>query len=304
MKKILTLLFAILFVFSCDKEPGVQPLPDDWYKPGTGTGGGEGGKDDKDLFKLPEAAANNVCAHRGGSAEAGKSHVPDNSIASLLYAINLKCFASECDIYCTKDNRVIVAHADGNCQVNGMHPWEHTLDEIRNGGKLSNGEPIPTLEEYIDCLLKNTKCTKLWLDIKNITKPSTLTQYPSKACELACEIITEMKADNVVEFICTGNATVMQNSFLYCSKAGLSIGWMANSVASEYTAKGYKWANLSYEYVTEGGGNRKINDYLKAGLEFSVYTVDDPNMMNSFISYGDKLKAICTNYPRRLLDKM
>ncbi len=300
MKKLLTLLFASLLIFACNKEP-VDQLPDDWYKPGTDVGGGSAGND---YFKLPEAATNNVCAHRGGSAEAGKSHVPDNSIASLLYAINLKCFASECDIYCTKDNRVIVAHADGNCMVNGMHPWEYTLAEIRAGGKLSNGEEIPTLEEYIDCLLKNTKCTKLWLDIKNITVPSTLTQYPSKACELACKIITEKKANDVVEFICTGNATVMQNSFIYCNKAKISIAWMANKSVSDYIANGYNWANLSYEYVTEGGGNRKIDDYLKSGLEFSVYTVDDPNMMNLFIGYGDKLKAISTNYPKRLLDKL
>ncbi len=302
MKRLLILFFASLLILSCDKDPVNNQPPPDWHHPQKPDG--PGGTDDNSMFKLPETATNNVCAHRGGSAEAGKSHVPDNSIASLLYAINLKCFATECDIYCTKDNRVIIAHADGNCQVNGMYPWEHTLAEIRAGGKLTNGEEIPTLEEYIDCLLKNTKCTKLWLDIKNITVPSTLTQYPSKACELACKIITEKKANNVVEFICTGNATVMQNSFIYCNKDKISIGWMANKSVSDYIANGYSWANLSYEYVTEGGGNKKINDYLKAGLEFSVFTVDDPSMMNVFIAYGDKLKAICTNYPKRLLDKL
>ena len=37
---------------------------------------------------------------------------PDNSIEALNYAIALGCFASECDVYLTKDDRVIVAHAD------------------------------------------------------------------------------------------------------------------------------------------------------------------------------------------------
>ena len=68
---------------------------------------------------------------------------PDNSLASLRYAIGQGCYGSECDIYWTKDDNVVVAHADGQCRINGMHPWEHTLAELRAGGGLSNGEQLP-----------------------------------------------------------------------------------------------------------------------------------------------------------------
>ena len=38
----------------------------------------------------PLSANNNIVAHRGGATEAG---VPDNSIASLEYAMGLRCYA-------------------------------------------------------------------------------------------------------------------------------------------------------------------------------------------------------------------
>lgn len=80
----------------------------------------------EDGLLKPAACTNNIVAHRGGAAEC---NAPDNSLASLRYAIEQGCYASECDIYWTKDDNVVVAHADGKCQINGMHPWEHTLAE-------------------------------------------------------------------------------------------------------------------------------------------------------------------------------
>ena len=152
----------------------------------------------KKEFKLPPAApakANNIIvAHRGGSAEAGKNSTPDNSIASLRYAKSLKCFASETDIYWTKDNRIIVVHATSDIKINGKYPWEHTLEELRKGYKLSNGEIPPTLEEYIAEAMTEGSCTKLWLDLKNCYVSSSQPgyEYVANACKYASKIIKEM----------------------------------------------------------------------------------------------------------------
>src|SRR5690554_5953536 len=59
-------------------------------------------------YSFPTLPENKIVAHRGGSIEKG---CPDNSIEALNYAIDLGCYASECDVYLTKDERVIVAHA-------------------------------------------------------------------------------------------------------------------------------------------------------------------------------------------------
>ena len=136
----LLLLFAMgasLSLAGCDDDY-LYPVEYPVYDPDGGSDNGGG-----DEIPVPEKVNNKVVAHRGGSAEAGTAKYPDNSIASLSYAISLGCYASECDIYWTADNNVVVAHAANGCYVNNLKPWEHTLDELRAAGKLSNGELLP-----------------------------------------------------------------------------------------------------------------------------------------------------------------
>ena len=149
--------------------------------------------------------------------------------------------------------------------------------------------------------MKAGSCTRLWLDIKNI---SGMSAYPINACRKACEIIKKKKAQNFVEFICTSNATVMASSYSYATAVGSNIGWMANKSASEYTQRVYKWANLSTEFMKQGGGNLTIEEFNKAGVDVSVFNADDDVTMDYYIAYASKMKAICTNYPKKLLSKM
>ena len=254
----------------------------------------------EEVSDKPGDCGNIVVAHRGGASEAGKAY-PDNSMASLQYAMSLKCYACECDIYWTKDDNVVVAHADADYKINGLHPWEATLAEIRKAGNLENGEMVPDLEMYLDEVMKKGSCTRLWLDIKNIVgKPD----YPIKAAKKACEIIKAKHAKNFVEFICTSNATVMASSYSVATAAGVNIAWMANKPASEYLQKTYKWANLSTEFMKQGGGERTVEEFTQAGIAFSVFNADDDATMNHYISYAPTMKAICTNYPQKLLSKM
>jgi len=299
MKKIIfisSLIFGLLFFGSCSKDNGNDPLPDWWHETdSTGT---------TDDDPSPAICDNIVVAHRGGSTEAGTTANPDNSIAALRYAMALKCYASECDIYWTRDDQVIVAHGDSECKINGLYPWESTLAQIRAAGNLSNGEQIPTLGEMLDVVMESGSCTKLWMDIKNITYPSTLAKYPIEACKRACEIIADKKAKNFVEFICTGNSTVMASSFLYASSVGVPIGWMSNSAASVYMGKCYPWANLSIDYMTKGGGARTIDEFTKAKIALSIFVVDTDDDMTYYVNNASSLKAITTNYPKKMLMKM
>ena len=302
----LLVLAQAIFCVSCEDE---RAIPD--AKPGTGTGGG-GGSTEVVVSTEPAPAPNKVVAHRGGSTECGQ---PDNSRASLKYAQFLKCYASECDIYWTKDNNIVIAHADGSCKINGLHPWEATLDEIRKAGVLKNGETIPTLEDFLDIVMVEGRCTKLWLDIKNITSPSTLTDYPIKAVQRACEIIKSRKAEKWCEFICTGNTTVGRAAAACMAAYNIPVGWMANLDPASHKGYGYSWANLSTTYMNPyGTGSRTITEFVNAGMEFSVFNVDkakgDGNAVyseeavNYYVSQYPKLKAICTNYPQWLISKI
>lgn len=258
----------------------------------------------------PEAADNIVVAHRGGSAEAGKATTPDNSIASLRYAQRLRCYASETDIYWTKDNQIIVAHADGNIKINGLHPWEHTLAELQATAKLSNGETLPTLEEYLRETMKSGSCTKLWLDLKNCYLSSSNANHDKvvKACKRACEIIAEMEAAPWVEFICTGYEEPLAESLAAAKAVGVPFAWMANKYPATYVSNGVEWSNLSIDYIKDGINESSkaihtIDSFVNKGLKISVYTVDDDAHMNYYVSQKDKLKAITTNYPAKLKNR-
>lgn len=198
-----------------------------------------------------------------------------------------------------------------------MHPWEHTLAELRAAGKLSNGEQLPSLEDFIKEVKKETCCTRLWLDIKNITYPATLTEHAIAATRRSCEIAAEMGAKHFVEFICTGNATVMKSSLTYARAAGIPIGWMNNRSAGEYATLGYDWANLAAPHMcAEAGGKgaRTIEEFEKEGIVLSVYNIDrqagDGNAVyaSEAIDYycqnAKRFKALCTNYPKWLIAKI
>ncbi len=297
----------LFFCSSCEKNNRDIPTP----KEGTETPGEEPVDVDID-FTIAECT-NKIVAHRGGSSECG---APDNSRASLRYAMQLKCYGSECDIYWTKDNNVVIGHADAECKINGYHPWEATLEQIRKAGVLKNGEQVPSLEEFLDIVMVKNNCTKLVLDIKSITSPSTLTEYPIKAVQRACEIIKARHAEPWCEFICTGNTTVARAAAACQASYKIPVGWMGNQTPATHKAYGFYWANMnSANYMTPyGKGDKTIDQFVNAGMEISIFNVDmksgDGNAVYSedavayYVSQYPRLRFLCTNYPSWLLAKV
>ena len=303
--KIFALLAAAaLMAYSCSNKIEI-PQPKG--------GENEQQQDDKPGIYTTEPAPcdNKVVAHRGGARESGN---PDNSRASLKYTMSLKCYAMECDIYWTKDNNVIIGHATDTYFINGLKPWEHTLTEIRKAGVLKNGETIPNLEDFLEIVQVEGNCTKLVLDIKNLD--GSLTAYPIKAVQRACEIIKERKAEKFCEFICTGNETVAAAAANCMVVYGIPVGWMANKNPAGHKAKGFNWANLSAKsYMTPyGDGERTIDEFKNAGMQISVFNIDltagDGNAVyseeavNYYINRYSDLRFICTNYPKWMLSKL
>jgi len=97
-----------------------------------------------------------IVAHRGyweGNAQ--------NSIASLKKAQEFGCWGSECDVHLTSDNVVVVNH-DG---VIGLTDIQTSPFEDIVGYQLKNGEPVPTLDEYLDQAAQSETCV-LVLEIK------------------------------------------------------------------------------------------------------------------------------------------
>lgn len=102
---------------------------------------------------------NPVVAHRGAWK---KNNHPENSIASLREAIRLKCTGTEFDIRMTADEVLIVNHDPDYHEM----PIEKTNYSQLASVRLSNGEPLPTLENYLLEGMKDNPGTRLVLEIK------------------------------------------------------------------------------------------------------------------------------------------
>lgn len=245
-----------------------------------------------------------VVAHRGGYQECGR---PDCSISSLKYAIMLRCFASECDIVLTKDNEILVAHPQSGYLVNGLEPFNHTVAEIRAAGTLTNGEEVPTLRDFIKVLQdpeQNPHGMRLWLDVKRLTKNDKEidVNYSIDACYRACEIIKEMKAQSLCEFLIpTGGSIFDVVRDRVIDEYRINLAWMTCTHPGNY---GKAWAQLSYTKIFGDNTTYGPLDYIGAGVPLSVYNVDDDASMNTVIPYYPKLKAIFTNYPSKLIQKL
>ena len=245
-----------------------------------------------------------VVAHRGGYQECAR---PDCSISSLKYAIMLRCFASECDIVLTGDNDVLVAHPQSGYLVNGLEPFDHTVAEIRAAGTLANGEPVPTLRDFIRVLQDaelNPHGMRLWLDVKRLTKNGEEidVNHSINACYRACEIIKEMKAQSLCEFLIpTGGSIFDVVRDKVIDEYRINLAWMTCTHPDNY---GKAWAQLSYDKIFGDNTAYGPMDYISAGVPLSVYNVDDDETMDAVIPYYPKLKAIFTNYPSKLIQKL
>jgi beta-glucanase (GH16 family)/glycerophosphoryl diester phosphodiesterase len=136
-------------------------------------------------------AENVVVAHRGAWK---KNNLPQNSIASLKNAIELKYTGSEFDVRMTADDSLIINH-DPN--YNNL-PIEKTNYADLIAYKLSNGEKLPTLREYLLAGIENNNSTRLVCEIK----PSEISKERGK--EIASKVVQmvdELKARQLVVYI-------------------------------------------------------------------------------------------------------
>lgn len=83
-----------------------------------------------------------IIAHRGYWQSPGSAQ---NSIRALIKADSIGCYASELDVWMTADSVLVVNH-DSN--INGIVIETSKYADIKNQ-RLSNGETLPTLNEYL-----------------------------------------------------------------------------------------------------------------------------------------------------------
>lgn len=131
-----------------------------------------------------------IIAHRGFWKT--NPETSENSIQALKNAQELQVYGSEFDVQMTKDEKLIVFHDKwiGDLEIAETH-FENLKDL-----KLSNGENIPTFEDYLIQGQKESNC-KLIVELK----PCKTKELEDLMVKKALDLIQKYDLENQCEFI-------------------------------------------------------------------------------------------------------
>lgn len=233
---------------------------------------------------------NPVIAHRGAWLNTG---LPQNSLASFRAAAEMGCHGSECDVWFTKDDSLVIFH---DAKRDGKFIEEWTFEELRQV-PLENGELIPTLREYIT-EAKKQKGTKLIIDIKS------LRVHPERTTVLfrtVHDLVREMKAERWVEYLAGDLDAITTMQKVTCVHIAYLGAW--NKDLTECAPENVKALHLRcIDYQDQQ--YRKHPEWLplfrKRGVHLNVWTVDKEEDMCYFLDEG--FDYITTNEPELLLE--
>ena len=236
--------------------------------------------------KLNQKGKIAVVAHQGfWNCEAAGKAV--NSVASLKAAQDMGFWGSEFDVHITVDDVVLVFHDD---TIDGVR-IDTTVSATFADHRLKNGEPVPTLEDFL-VQARKCKTTRMVLEFKQEITPEREDALIDKTVEM------------------------LKEYGLFSPKRVLFISFsqhVCRRLAADYPefVNQYLTGDLSPEALAADGINGL--DYYQSfilndtsivarcrdlGMSVNVWTVNDPAVMQTMIGLG--VDAITTNEPEVL----
>jgi glycerophosphoryl diester phosphodiesterase len=235
----------------------------------------------------PVFADNPVVAHRG----AWKSkQLPENSIAALREAIALKCTGSEFDIHRSADDSLVINHDATFFKL----PIEKTNYDVLAQHKLSNGEKIPTLREYLVAGLKDNNSTRLILEIK----PSSVSKERGQETAVrVVKLVQELKAQQMVAYI-SFDYDICKKIMQLDPKAHVQY-LEANQPPAQVKADGL--GGIDYHFSAFQKHPEWIREAKDQKLVLNAWTVNDAATMDWLLKSDFDL--ITTNEPELLMQR-
>jgi len=229
-----------------------------------------------------------VIAHRGAWKKNGN---PQNSIASLRNAIELKADGSEFDVRITADDSLVINH---DAEYNRMK-IEKTPYSILVQFRLPNGEKLPTLREYITEGTRNNNTTKLICELKSSEAGKEKNIYMA---ERSVQLAKELNALNFITWISFDFDIVKRISELLPEAEVFYLnGDLAPSELKKASIKG-----AGYNYSVFKKKPEWIDEAKKEGILLNVWTVNNESDMDFFIS--ECFDYITTDEPELLMEKL
>ena len=232
-----------------------------------------------------------IVAHRGywNCAAAGFAQ---NSLASLREAQTAGFWGSECDVHLTSDDIAVVHH---DATIRGRRIHANTLDNFAPY-RLKNGEPLPTLEEYL-IQAKESEKTVLIIELK----PQDNAAREDKLVEITLSELREqgLYLPERIAFI-SFSKHICDLIAKQCP--GFTNQYLNGDLSPEQlAADGIN--GLDYEQSVFYKDPTIVARAHALGMSVNVWTVDGAKDLRFFISLG--VDAITTNEPmllRELLD--
>lgn len=230
------------------------------------------------------AEAQNIVAHRGYWKENAQ-----NSIASLQKAQAFGCWGSEFDLHLTADNHVVVNH-DREIQRTDI---QKSTFEIVRSFTLKNGEPVPTLEEYLEQGKKDENCV-LVLELKPHYSPEREDLLIDKC----------LQALNEADLLNPQRAVFISFSYHICKELArklpdFTVQYLEGDKApAEVKADGIN--GIDYHFSKFQKHPEWVQEAKELGMSVNAWTVDKPKDIREMIALG--VEQITTNDPALVRD--
>lgn len=234
-------------------------------------------------------AQTEVIAHRGYWKAAGSAQ---NSIAALLKADSIGVYGSETDLWITADGIPIINHdadvtLDGQKLIIEQTPFE-TLRKV----KLANGEPLPTVEEYLDAFA-NCKNTKLIIEFKSHKSK----ENEEKLAQKVIEMVYDRGLQKRVEYIAFGiNFINLVRKIDPSAPVYYLNGDLAPQVIQSLGASGIDYHHSVFDKFPEW-----VEQCHNLGLKVNTWTVNKAEDINKVLNLN--VDYITTDEPE-LVQKM
>jgi glycerophosphoryl diester phosphodiesterase len=240
------------------------------------------------VFSSCNVGKNAIVAHRGAWK---KNNLPENSIAALRHAIDLKLPGSEFDVWRTADDSLVINH---DAHYNKLLIEETNYTDLIKF-KLSNGEKLPTLHEYISEGKRNNKHTLLVCEIK----PSEISKERGKMTALkAVETIKKLKADKNTCYISFDYDILKQ---IRTVDAKTSLQYLEGN-KSPKEVKADKIDGIDYHYSVFKKHPEWIKEAKDNKIILNAWTVNEAADMDWIITH--KFNYITTNEPELLMERL
>lgn len=233
----------------------------------------------------PAFEKNIVVAHRGAFKNKG---LPENSIASLKEAIRLKCTGSEFDVHMSADDVLLINH---DAQYNRLPIEKSTYAQLAVT-PLSNGEKLPTLEEYINAGIADNSSTRLVVEIK----PSSISKERGKlVAERTVKLVQKLKAEKMVVYI-SFDYDILKK-IMELNPTALTQYLNGDKTPEQLKANGISGADYHFSVFIKNP--EWIDAAKKNNIVLNAWTVNSEADMKWFLQKG--FDFITTNEPELLL---